>query len=376
VKRVLFYESRPEWGGAQKCELDLFLSLKGQGIHTYFLSSTDGPMIDRVKESGEEVTIIPISHNVNKVRKGQVKTGLLFLIYQLSCMLPHLFWVSFFILRNRINIVYTSQFRSQLVVGWVAKLLGCKVIWHIHGEEELNNILSKVSVTTADKIIVVSHTLLNRYTEQFPEWKPKFVAVLNGVDITAAEEKQKNELFTLSMVGTLIEGKRQDLAIIACAKLVQMGYRVQLQILGEKPPWHADNYRSELQNLVDQYGISNYVSFLGWVENPSNTLIHSDVFILPSNTEGMPLSIIEAMALGLPCIATNVGGIPELIIEGETGFLIKPDHADELADKLQFLLDHPKRREQMGRKAKARYECLFTKELFVHGVADVINSIG
>jgi glycosyltransferase involved in cell wall biosynthesis len=375
VKRILFYESRPEWGGAQKCELDLFLALKRQGIHTYLLSSTNGPMIDRVKDAGEEFTIIPINNNVNKVRKGQVKTGLLFLIYQLWCMFPHLFRVSFFILKNRIKLVYTSQFRSQLVIGWVAKLLGRKVIWHIHGEEQLNNLLGKVSVTAADKIIVVSHTLLKRYTEQFPQWKNKFATVLNGVEIMAAEPKKRNRLFTITMVGTLISGKRQDLAIIACAKLLQMGYQVQLFILGDKPPWHTDDYLESLQNLVNHYGISSSVSFLGWVENPSNALVHSDVFILPSDTEGMPLSIIEAMAHGLPCISTNVGGVPELIIDGETGFLIKPSDADELAKKLQFLIDHPERCEQMGQKAKERYECCFTKELFLNGVADVIHTI-
>lgn len=373
MKRILFYESRPDWGGAQKCELDLFLALENQQIKTYLLSSTKGPMMDRIH--GKEFTIIPISESVNSIRKGQVRTGLFFLIYQFLWMLPHLLQVGFFILKNRIDIVYTSQFRSQLIIGWVAKLLGRKVIWHIHGEEQLQNILGKASVTAADKVIVVSNTLVTRYKEQLPRWKEKFVPVLNGVEVTGYEQKAENKMFTISMVGRLVEGKRQDLAILACARLLQMGYQVQLQILGEKPTWHNDNYLESLQSLVNQYGISNSVFFLGWVENPFNTLRQSDVLILPSDTEGMPLSIIEGMAIGLPCIATNVGGVPELILDGETGFLIEPGNVNELVDKLQFLLDHPIVCEQMGKRAVARYKTHFTKESFVKGVEGVINTI-
>ncbi|MDP4105443.1 MAG: glycosyltransferase family 4 protein [Bacillota bacterium] len=376
MKRVLFYESRPEWGGAQKCELDLLLALEKQpSLKTFLLTSTYGPMNDRLRDSGKEYTVIPIHNAVNKVRKGQVKTGVIFLLYQLLCMLPHFIRVSSFILRNHIDIVYTSQFRSQLVIGWMAKLLGRKVIWHIHGEEQLNNTFGKVSVSAADKIIVVSHNLMKRYKEQLPKWESKFTAVHNGVEVASFGKRKKKDPFTISMVGTLIEAKRQDLAISACAMLIQMGYEIQLQILGEKPPWHNNDYKNSLHNLIDQYGISNSVFFLGWVENPFNTLSQSDVFILPSDTEGMPLSIIEAMAIGLPCIATNVGGVPELIMDGETGFLIEPDHVNELADKLKFFLDHPLECEQMGHQAEARYKTYFTKELFVKGVEGVLNTI-
>ncbi|WP_144550527.1 glycosyltransferase family 4 protein [Bacillus sp. X1(2014)] len=375
MKRILFYESRPEWGGAQKCELELLVALEQESMETFFLTSTDGPMNSRVKAQGKTVTLLPINQAVNKVRKGQVKTGFLFLFSQLVNILPHLFNVLSFILRHRIDLVYTSQFRSQLIIGWLARLLGRKVIWHIHGEEQLNNLLGKVAVTAADKIIVVSHALSDKYGAIFPKQKGKFIVVHNGVKLVNHNRKKTNPIFTVSMVGTLIEGKRQDLAIKACAELMKQGLKVQLNIIGEKPPWHNDEYKDNLHGLVKHYQISNEVSFLGWLENPWEPLLASDVFILPSDTEGMPLSIIEAMALGLPTISTNVGGVPEVIVDGKTGFIINPDSVEELVERLKVLIDNPSICLRMGQEARKRYEEYFTKESFIKGVAGVIHTV-
>ncbi|MFF2446516.1 glycosyltransferase family 4 protein [Neobacillus sp. NPDC058068] len=378
MKRILFYESRPEWGGAQKCELELLTSLDSDSLETYFVTSTDGPMNGRVSAAGKAVTLIPIHNAVDKIRKGQVKTGAFFFLSQAINMLPHLFHVISYLRKNQIDLVYTSQFRSQLLIGWLAKLFGRKVIWHLHGEEQLNNLLGKISVAAADKIIVVSNTLAERYQQQFPNQKTKFSVVHNGVELTTtlSERKKESSTFTITMVGTIIEGKRQDLAISAVDRLKKLGNNVQLNIIGEKPPWHPEDYKHSLHEHVRQLGLEGSVNFLGWVENPWELLLTSTVFILPSDTEGLPLSIIEAMALGLPAISTNVGGIPELIEDEKTGFIIKPGSLDELVEKLTLLLEQPALCEQMGHQARARYEAHFTRKSFIKGVAGVINTVG
>jgi L-malate glycosyltransferase len=375
VTSILFYESRPEWGGAQKCELDLLLSLENDQVKTYFLTSTDGPMISRLKDAGKEPAIIQVNDSINKIRKGQVKTGIFFLIQKFLYLLPHFIGVLFFILKNRIDIVYTSQFRSQLIVGWLAKLLGRKVVWHIHGEEKLDNLLGKFCVTFSDKIIVVSEKLKDQYCGLFPKQKDKFHAVHNGIEIPTLTKNHSIRPFTISIVGTIIEGKRQDLAIRACGKLRKMGYSVHLNIIGEKPPWHSDDYKDTLARLIEKFDMADAVTFTGWVENPYAHLIDSNAFILPSDTEGLPLSIIEAMALGLPCISTNVGGVPELIDDEKTGFIINPGSEHELMEKLKFLIEHPSSCERMGQEARNRYETYFTKASFVKGVAGVLNTI-
>jgi glycosyltransferase involved in cell wall biosynthesis len=81
------------------------------------------------------------------------------------------------------------------------------------------------------------------------------------------------------------------------------------------------------------------------------------------------------MAIGLPAISTNVGGVPELIEDGKTGFIIQPGNSEDLAAKLKMLLDQPSLCERMGQQARKRYEAHFTKKAFIKGVVGVINTI-
>nr|WP_263324735.1 glycosyltransferase family 4 protein [Neobacillus sp. Marseille-Q6967] len=363
--RILFYESRPEWGGAQKCELELLTSLENKEIETFFVTSTDGPMNSRAIALGKTPTIIPIHKRVNQVRKGELKSGWFYILQQGVRMIPHLIRVIHFILKHRVNIVYTSQFRSQLVIGWPAKILGRKVIWHIHGEEQLQNFLGKLAVRAADTIIVVSHSLAENYRAQFPQ--KTFKVVHNGVEIPPSTNEKTARPFTISMVASLIEGKRQDLAISAVTKLKKSGYHVQLHLIGEKPSWHRDDYKNKLQATA-----TDDVIFHGWVENPIELVSQSDVLILPSDTEGMPLTIIEAMSAGVPAIATNVGGVPELIVDGKTGFLIPPGSDKALIEKLTYFLENRQECKRMGEQARTRYQSFFTKERFIKGVEGVI----
>jgi L-malate glycosyltransferase len=374
--KVLFYESRPEWGGAQKCELELLVGLKGFKIETCFVTSTEGPMLERIRQTGHEVNIIPVSPTIDQIRKDGVEGGLLSKFTLSFLIIPHIAKIYRFVHREKPKVVYTSQFRSQLFIGWLGKLLGKKVVWHIHGEERLENILGKIAVRTADRIIVVSKKLCSHYQEEFPKQKQKFVYVGNGMDVTEKRDlNKKNGTLQLVVVGALIEGKRQDLAIQACEKLVNKGYDVHLHIVGEKPHWHSDDYKRKLFSLVESLQLQPHVTFHGWVERPFALLAKSDIFLLPSDTEGLPLSIIEAMGVGLPCIATDVGGISELIIDKETGLLISKDSLKELVKAVELLIENDDLREEMGQTALRLYEKQYTKQAFLEGVAGVFNTI-
>jgi L-malate glycosyltransferase len=374
--KVLFYESRPEWGGAQKCELALLEGLPQLGFDTRFVTSTDGPMLERVRQTKIEVHMIPVSKKVDQIRKD-ANTGGLFSKFKLSLLIiPHFLEMIKLIRQLQPAVLYTSQFRSQLLIGWLGKLLGKKVIWHIHGEERLDNFMGKVALRTADEIIVVSQTLTEKYQSSFPSHRQKFTYVGNGMDIL--EKKQidsTNPTMQLIMVGAIIEGKRQDLAIEATKELVSTGHSIHLHIVGEKPHWHSDEYKGKLHSLVETLELQSYVTFHGWVENPRQLLTQSDVFLLPSDTEGLPLSIIEAMGVGLPVIATNVGGIPELIVNEKTGKLISKNAVNELVEAIAEFIENPDLCSEMGRAALKRYERHYTKQAFLEGVAGVLRTI-
>jgi glycosyltransferase involved in cell wall biosynthesis len=118
--------------------------------------------------------------------------------------------------------------------------------------------------------------------------------------------------------------------------------------------------RQELETLAGELGIAPRVRFMGFRDDIEGILSASDLFVLSSLTEGMPLSVLEAMAAGLPVVATRVGGVPELVTDGETGLLVAPKDPEALAAALLSLIEDRSSRLRMGRAARARIEESFS----------------
>ena len=97
--------------------------------------------------------------------------------------------------------------------------------------------------------------------------------------------------------------------------------------------------------------LSGNVRFLGWVgpEQRDQILKEADIFILPSYNEGLPMAILEAMAWGLPIITTPVGGIPEVLIQGQNGLLVEPGNVNQLSKSIQYLMQDMALRQSMGK---------------------------
>ncbi len=122
-----------------------------------------------------------------------------------------------------------------------------------------------------------------------------------------------------------------------------------------------------------EYNGSDNTFFIGTVPMGYRLLTYADVFVLMSHFEGLPMSIIEAMSMRKPIVASDVGGISELL-NGENGFAVKND-ADEFAEKIRFLLDNPKRYDSMSHNARLMYEKYFTVNQMVSSYNDIYNEI-
>lgn len=141
-------------------------------------------------------------------------------------------------------------------------------------------------------------------------------------------------------------------------------------IAGEGP------LKNQIEDRIADYGISDTVRLIGFQSEIRSLMKSSDVFILPSRFEGMPNVVMEAMAEGTPVVASDVNGIKELMIDGETGYLVSPDNTDDFVDRLVRLEDRD-RRTQMGTAARERVLRCFTwermadqLETYLHGRLD------
>ena len=158
----------------------------------------------------------------------------------------------------------------------------------------------------------------------------------------------------LVSISRLVEKKGIEYGIRAVAKLTEKNFNVEYKIIGD------GLLREDLQQLIDQLNVGHCVKLLGWKEKSAvlEILENSDVLLAPSVTanngdqEGIPVALMEAMAVGLPVISTFHSGIPELVQNGVSGFLVAERDVEGLAGKLIHLIEHPERRHQMGQAGR------------------------
>jgi glycosyltransferase involved in cell wall biosynthesis len=133
--------------------------------------------------------------------------------------------------------------------------------------------------------------------------------------------------------------------------------------------------RGKLDKLVEQTGMGEQVRFLGWVDDVRSVLSSWDVFVMPSLEEGFPIAALDAMAAGLPVVATSVGGVPELIEDGKSGWLVPPRDAEALASRLRPLLTNAELRHSLGAAGYARVRDHFSTSQMVERFTQLYDEL-
>jgi glycogen synthase len=177
----------------------------------------------------------------------------------------------------------------------------------------------------------------------------------NGVDVSQFTVSNRDWLFPhILSVGRVVYQKGFDLAMHALSQLKDLEWT--WTIAGDGPQM------ATLKAMTAEYGIKDRVHFAGWLssEQLKEQYSAANVFLFPSRHEGMPNAVLEAMASGLPVIATRIAGNEELVVDGETGKLVATEDVESLREALKPFLVDAKMREQMGRAARRRVESAFS----------------
>lgn len=160
----------------------------------------------------------------------------------------------------------------------------------------------------------------------------------------------------------------------ACKILKEKGYSFVCNFVGGETA-EIDSARFEQE--VKARGLNQIIRYEGkkYGKEKSESFQNADIFVFPTyySNECFPLVLLEAMQQGLPCISTNEGGISEIIIPDETGCIIKKKSPQELADKIEFLLNNPNKRIDMGNRGFERYKQLFTLKAFEQRIVSILN---
>jgi len=199
----------------------------------------------------------------------------------------------------------------------------------------------------------VSSTALDQAREVVPEITSRSSLIHNALTMSAIAPKPLPfETPRLLCLGRLAPQKGFDLAVAALA-LIKDGYRhVQLVIAGDGAE------RAKLEQQIAKLGLADRVELVGWVAaDKVPALINTaTVVLIPSLFEGLPFVALEAAMMARPIVGTRVGGLPEIVVHGETGLLVEPEDSGGLAGAIGFLLEHPRMAVEMGQAGRRRVQ--------------------
>lgn len=235
---------------------------------------------------------------------------------------------------------------------FVAPFLWLKrVIYTIHGEVApslpLMTLSHKVAQSYVDKTVAVSEKTKQKALTLFKWPLEKISVVKNGVFMPVQEKinTQRATGFTIATVGRLIPLKRVEDLIHCCSKF-ELGNDIKIKVYGDGP--EKDN----LKDLSSKLRLNGTIEFMGNVSNENDIYPNFDCLIICSETEGLPMVLLEAMAYGLPCISTKVGAIPTLLNQSNSGLLYDAGNISQLAEHLSYLIENKERLRSLGQNGR------------------------
>ncbi len=356
--RIAFVVTRSDSiGGAQVHVQDLAVALRAARHEAIVLSGHGGPFAAELAARG--IPHYPLRHLVRPILPWRDVAALLEIRRYLTWLRPDLI----------------SAHSSK--AGWLCRLagaeLGIPVLFTAHGwsfttgvpplQALLYRWAERLTANLADRIITVSehdHQLALRHRVVSPA---RLVTVHNGMpDIAPALRAQPDRCPARLVTIARLEPQKDHATLLrALAQLRTAAW--ELDIIGDGP------LRSRTAALAAELGIGDRVRFLGARRDIAEQLAEHEVFLLISHWEGFPRSILEAMRAGLPVIASDVGGVRESVVDGETGFVIPPTDVAALRGRLEPVLNDPSLRLRLGAAGRARYERHFT---FDHMLAETL----
>ena len=267
--------------------------------------------------------------------------------------------------RERPVIVHTHTSKAGMLGRWAAYFAGVPVIVHTpHGhvfwgyfgraKTALFILMECLTARITERIVTLTKQEMNDHLRFSIAPAEKFTVIHSGVDLSrfsgvggdVSKIRQEMNLpadaFVVGTVGRLTAVKGHIHLLRAAARILKNRKDIFFVLLG------GGELRDELCKYSDQEAILENVRFLGWRSDVASALSAFDIFAFPSLNEGMGKAIVEAMAMGRPVIASDVGGIPDLVVQGRNGLLVPPADSEALAQAILDLYENPDKRKRMG----------------------------
>lgn len=295
-----------------------------------------------------------------------------------------------------IDIIHSHTVRTNIIGAISSFFTDVKFVTHVHSwplkefqgklKPRLSGSLNTLCHKRADRIIAVSSELRRKLTSK--NGLDKNIEVIkNGIDLEPLESSSKNDNNYLLQQLRLEEANNPKFVATAAlfrpikgtitllesfSRLIKKSNITSEELLLLLIGGFVNNsFKKKVFGKIDRLGINDYVIHTGFREDVIPLMAGVDIFVLPSHTEGLPYSLLEAGGLGLPVIATDVGGVNELVEDGKTGLLVNPDSKDELSNKTACLLEDKSLANNLGANLKEKVKNKFDSRKFVRSISEL-----
>ena len=337
-QNILFFTRTMKLGGTENVVLQLCEIFKPL-VNSIVVCSCGGVNVEKLNEMGIKHYLIPDIENKS-----------------ISTMFAVCKTIKTIVKEERITIIHTHHRMAAFYVSLLGLYRNCKFINTSHNTFENKKFLTRFAYGHA--CLIACGEMVKKNLVEYYELSENQITVIHNavkpfvgeiIEDPLVKKLHEEGCFVIGNIGRLSEQKGMEYYIKAIPEVIKECPQARFVIAG------SGEDESKLKELSEYIGADKYLTFLGYRNDVQNLMSQLDLIVLSSLWEGLPLTPIEAFSVGKTIVATAVDGTPEIIRDGVDGYLVEPKGPEQIADKINYLIEHPNVRKKMEKQAKQKY---------------------
>ncbi len=361
-------------------------------FHVTVVLPSEGLFSKELRKINVNVSILHLPFTLIRLKRGKAFRSFLFLIAYFFPIQFFLMKLCIYLKKNRFHLILTNTVKAHFYGSIAAWLCSTPVIWRFHDILSSMDFSPWVIKSTIffgkrfpKKILAVSNFTRDSLVKNGLN-RDKIEVIFSGIDSELFEIKDiykdiRNELKLgkgvklVGCIGRILPQKGQRSFLIAIPGVIKKYPETFFLIIGDIF-LKEEKYKEELLEVIKKIGIEDNIKFTGFRTDIGDVIRSLDIVVFPSVApESFGLSILEAMVLGKPVIASNIGGVCEIIEDGMTGMLIEPDHPEQITDRIIHLFSNKEIYDKMGQKAKEVANKRFSLQQYVASMEGAFKEV-
>lgn len=357
-------------GGGEHSIYYLIKGLRKDIFNPFVFFVHKNEIIHKIQEEGIRTVQFPIHEKIISVYRDKIKYNPYSLLFYLFYLGVAVCRIKTLLKKHKVVLLHPHDNLSKVIGGIAAKIEGIKVVAHCRDgliDDLIGNILRKVYLQLTDRIIAVSNKTSQFFDTGNKLSNKKLKVIYNGVDLNlfntenfAGDIRRKlkitNSCTVIGVIGVLEKYKGHIYLLQAIEKLKLEGIsNFKCLFIGK------GKEEEELRYFVKEKSLIENILFLGYRKDIPQLLMGIDILTVPSiEQEAFPRVALEAMAMKVPVVCTDFGGLPEAVVDKETGLIFPTKDSGKLYEHIKFLIGNPKVRKEMGNAGRKRVEKHFS----------------